>query len=365
MQRSKLLFVLQLCAGAATSISARAQVTTLVSDRDSTIYSSGANLSNGAGEHLFAGASVHTSTVRRGLLHFDVPANVPAGSVIQRVDLRMNMSQTIAGPNLVRLHRATADWGEGTSHATGGEGGGALATSGDATWTLRMFPSVPWSNAGGDFSLASSAECVVDQDGLCVWNSTPALVADVQQWLDAPAANFGWFVIHADEASQPSAKRFDSRENSNPALRPRLTIEFTPPACGLVTSYCVAGPNSVGTGALLAHSGSTSLAANAFVLEASQLPAGTNHLFFLGSTAAQIPFGAGYRCIAAPIARLGPPAVTSAAGTASRVLDFTAPPLLGSLSPGDVRDFQCWYRDPAGGGTGQQLSDALSARFCP
>ena len=52
------------------------------------------------------------------------------------------------------------------------------------------------------------------------------MVANVQSWLDSPADNFGWIVI-ADEAIIPSAKRFDSRENSDESERPVLTVEFT------------------------------------------------------------------------------------------------------------------------------------------
>src|SRR5262245_19106551 len=83
---------------AASAARAQSQVITLVADRDNTLYSSGSNVSNGAGEHLFAGTSLHTSTVRRALLRFDIASSVPAGAVIQRVDLRLNMSQTISGP---------------------------------------------------------------------------------------------------------------------------------------------------------------------------------------------------------------------------------------------------------------------------
>ena len=38
----------------------------------------------------------------------------------------------------------------------------------------------------------------------------------------------------------------------------------------------------------------------------------------------------------------------------------------GALLPGDTWHFQLWFRDPSGpGGTGSNLSDALTATFCP
>jgi hypothetical protein len=54
------------------------------------------------------------------------------------------------------------------------------------------------------------------------------MVADVQQWLTSPAANTGWILIGAESVGH-SAKRFDSRENSVPQLRPRLTLTFDSP----------------------------------------------------------------------------------------------------------------------------------------
>ena len=52
------------------------------------------------------------------------------------------------------------------------------------------------------------------------------MVADVQRWLDDPAISFGWLLKGIE--SQPSTpKQFDSRESSNAANRPTLTVEYT------------------------------------------------------------------------------------------------------------------------------------------
>ena len=50
------------------------------------------------------------------------------------------------------------------------------------------------------------------------------MVADVQEWLDSPASNFGWLVL-GDETAIATAKRFDTRESASP---PMLTIQYTP-----------------------------------------------------------------------------------------------------------------------------------------
>jgi hypothetical protein len=207
---------------------ARADMLEVTASRDNTLYEiSGGLLSNGAGQHLFAGNSTST-TSRRALLRFDVAGSVPQGSTITSVTLRLNMSRTIAGATNVTLHRMTADWGEGASDAGGEEGGGAASATGDATWEHRFFSTVTWGTAGGDFAANAAASTAVDVLGGYTWGPTLEMTADVQAWLDAPATNFGWIVI-GDETMAVTAKRFDSRENPTAANRPRLTIVFTPP----------------------------------------------------------------------------------------------------------------------------------------
>ena len=126
----------------------------------------------------------------------------------------------------VRLHRVTSDWGEGSSDAPDAEGGGAAATTGDATWTHSFFNDVRWSSVGGDFAATQSAQLPVDRFGPYVFGSTEGMVADVKSWLDNPESNFGWILIAAEDVK--SARRFNSRENSNDERRPMLEISYTP-----------------------------------------------------------------------------------------------------------------------------------------
>jgi len=203
-----------------------AEVVTLGSAKDNTLYEDGAgSLSNGAGQYFFAGLTVRDEK-RRGLLAFDVAGGIPAGSTIHGVSLTLHMSRTIAGTTTVELRRVQADWGEGASDADDEEGGGAPAAAGDATWLHTFFPSGFWTNAGGDFATTPSASGSVGENGPYTWGSTAQLVADVQGWLDSPGTNYGWLLL-GDEKTTPSAKRFDTRENPVEANRPKLTVEFT------------------------------------------------------------------------------------------------------------------------------------------
>lgn len=211
--------------------SVRADVITLEPSKDNTLYESEAgDLSNGAGDYLFAGAANRGSqAIRRALVAFDVASAVPRGSLVSRASLTLHLSRTrVVSPATVTLHRVLADWGEGESDAIGSEGQGSTAQSGDATWVHRFFDSDFWENEGGDFEQAASASMEVVGVGSYTWTSTENLVADIQGWVDTPETNFGWILI-GNEGELGTAKRFDSRENAA-EVRPRLEIEFEPPA---------------------------------------------------------------------------------------------------------------------------------------
>lgn len=220
------------CAGAALAVSSAALADTVAINpvADNTIYESSTGaLSNGAGLAIFAGRnSGATNSIRRGLLRFDIAAAVPAGATITGVTLTLVNSAANSGDATVRMHRALESWGEGTSAAGGasGGGGGAPATTGDATWLHRFFNTSTWSNVGGTFDAAVSAQTLVGAAGSYTWSGT-GLIADVQSFLDAPSGNFGWMLL-GNEAAASSAKRFASREAAEIETRPVLTITYIP-----------------------------------------------------------------------------------------------------------------------------------------
>src|ERR687888_1468228 len=159
--------------------------------KDNTLYEydpAEGDLSNALGFHFFTGET-GTVELRRGVLAFDIAGNVPAGSTITSVTLTLNMSRTpLTDPRTVELHKLLADWGEGTSQASGEEGQGAPATPNDATWRHRFFDTIFWTTEGGDFSDTVSASQSVGDVGMYTWSSL-TMIADVQSWLDDPATN--------------------------------------------------------------------------------------------------------------------------------------------------------------------------------
>ncbi|MCA9867008.1 MAG: DNRLRE domain-containing protein [Anaerolineales bacterium] len=195
---------------------------TLQPIQDTTLYESElGTISNGAGQHFFAGKT-DNGTIRRGLLAFDLGA-IPPGAVVVSASLTLTMSKSLPGDAAVALHTLSAAWGEGPSDALGEEGAGDAAQPGDATWLNTFYDSDLWATPGGDFDPAPSAITVVGGPGAYTWAS-PALTGDVAAWLADPATNFGWALL-GDETANRTAKRFDSRENE-PTARPRLTVTF-------------------------------------------------------------------------------------------------------------------------------------------
>lgn len=221
---------------AACAAAAHADVAVLSASRDGTLYEDG-EYSNGAGVHMFAGET-NFAGARRALIAFDVAGAIPAGSVIESVELRLHMSRSISGAAQFGLHTLLADWGEGSTDAGLPGGSGAMAADGDATWTHAFFGSTLWANPGGDFDATPSATASVGGVGFYTWSGA-GLAADVQAWLDG-AANYGWAII-GPEGGSATAKRFDTRENAEASLRPQLIVNYTVPAPGAAAAFAVAG----------------------------------------------------------------------------------------------------------------------------
>ena len=204
---------------------------TLGAVRNNTLYEDASgSLSNGAGQYLFVGRTLQgTDDLRRALLLFDIAGSLPSDATILSADLVLEMSLTIAPATTVSVHRATSDWGEGTSMAGGQEGGGGASTTGDATWIHTFFDTATWTSPGGDFDASASASTSVASEGIYLWSSA-TLAMDVQGWLDTPATNFGWLLLGDEAASPPTAKRFNSRNNGTSSSRPQLTVSFDSPS---------------------------------------------------------------------------------------------------------------------------------------
>lgn len=207
---------------------AHGQSATLTAVADATLIEDPAGgWANGSGVNLFAGRIMQSGggTVRRALMRFDL-SSLPPQAQVQSVSVRLVLTRSrFAGDLPATLHRVTQSWSEGPSDSSGGIG--VPSVNGDVTWIHRTKPSLLWNQPGGDYvSTPSATRIVAAGGGPYVWASTPALVADVQQWLASPSTNHGW-VLLGFEGSGTSAKAFAAREAPSAGDRPSITVTYT------------------------------------------------------------------------------------------------------------------------------------------
>ncbi|MCY3003369.1 MAG: DNRLRE domain-containing protein [Planctomycetota bacterium] len=348
---------------------AHADVTTLVATRDTTLFNdANGAVANGSGPVMIVGRAGGSSSapVRRGLVRFDVAGALPAGSTVNSVQLVLNNTSGNTGARTVELHRVLADWGEGASNTTSGQG--AASQPGDATWIHTFYPASLWSTAGGDFAAATSASLSIDPLGVHTFPSTAGALADVQGWLDAPATNFGWLLKLDVETVAQTTKVFGTRESANSAEWPRLVVDYTPP----VTGYCVSGTSSVGCAVTIASSGTPSATAGSgFVVSLAHAPTGRATSLVYGLTGpSATPFFGATLCVAPPLTRSAVRFVDASdhacGGGAS--LDFNARIASGldpRLAAGTVVQLQWHVRDAASLLGTLVASDALRAVIQP
>lgn len=139
--------------------------------------------------------------------------------------LRINITRSGQGPGSnFLLHALRRSWGEGKGIGLDG----SPALEGEANWTHRFYPDIPWSSpgaeAGADYAPASSAQTPIGYTG--AWTFTNVL-ADVNLWRANPGTNFGWIILSDAEETARTARRIASRET--PDEGPRLLIEYVQP----------------------------------------------------------------------------------------------------------------------------------------
>ncbi len=246
---------------------ARGESVSLTPVADNTVFQGsvgGGNPDNFEDNSCGAGTSVYSGRTdaaffRRALMKFNIAASIPAGATITSATLTMVVTRSRDNQNAtMTLHRLTRNWGEGSANCADGKG--VSANAGDATWLSAQHQQVAWTTAGGDFSAASASASVGRQNNsVGTWSSTApgnaAMVTDIQNWLNTPAANNGWAIV-GDEARNKTARQFASRESGTTTNRPTLVVNFTPPA-GTFACCSVEGSCSVATTASCVAGGGT------------------------------------------------------------------------------------------------------------
>ena len=205
---------------------------------------------NLGGGTFFNAGTTAIGTRNRALLLFDLGTTIPAGSIITSAELVMDVvGQPRSGQqnSTFSLRRVLQSWGEGVQvSGDDGPGRGSPAVPGEATWNDRFNSTTAWSQPGGqsgvDFSGTLSSSAFVGGVGAeVVFVSSPALITDVQFWVNNPTANFGWMLKTESEGIAKTARSFAARETG---FGPVLKVEFTPvpePGTILLASLFLAG----------------------------------------------------------------------------------------------------------------------------
>ena len=120
--------------------------------------------------------------------------------------------------------------------------------------------------------------------------------------------------------------------------------------------FCDSQANSTGGPALISAQGHNSIAADELTIVAAPVP-NQFCVFLYGTDKTQVAFGNGFLCVTGSVTRLRP-AVLATGNTASLDVD------LSGFTPGTLH-FQCWFRDPQGGGAKFDTSDGVSITLAP
>jgi outer membrane protein assembly factor BamB len=246
---------------------------------------------------------------------------------------------TFTGPGTAYIFDAGTGALLNVLHATGGGAnqdffGHSVAISGD-----RILVGSPGTNGDGSafvFDLYTGAQLyeLTASDG-------------------APADFFGGAVAQSGDRSLIGAPHFLGLEWSASYL---FAVD------GPGVNYCAASPNSTSQPSLIAALGSPSVSDDYLTLSATNAPPGQPAIFFAGANAASLPFGDGVLCATGTIIRLNP-IVAESGGLFTKSVDLATHGAV--LSGMGTTHFQCWYRDPAAGGAGFNLSDGLALQLEP
>ena len=204
-----------------TRTSALAQTLTPIAD--TFINSAYADNNNGASPSIYTGTN-GMSGVMRGLVRFAMPPALQGRVMDSRVTLIMvtrGLSSTQTSPPTAAtetLQALTQDWIEGAGLGdtmTTNTVGQACGTLG-ATWNQpNCGGSTPWTGGSVAGTASGTASVPAAVEASVTWDSaagSAGMVADVQSWLDTPAANHGWRIASSTEGATAQAQRFYSRE---------------------------------------------------------------------------------------------------------------------------------------------------------
>jgi len=267
LKRRWLCAVLASSALLAIELRAAADVVSLPAVQDATLLGGTDATTNQslADPGIFVGTDGQDNP-KRGLIEFNIAQSIPAGATITGAQLQLTVGQ-VAGSGggsgggsgaaeTISLFDESQAWGQPTNvvgaTSFGGTGHGGTPKTGDATWNYAFYNATSWTSVGGDWSSSLTDIADASVTGTLTsftWSST-AMVADVQNWLNAPSTNFGWLLKNADETDATDFRAFWSAQgaaaNNNSSIAPSLTVTYTVPEPGSLLLFIAGMPLLLG-----------------------------------------------------------------------------------------------------------------------
>ena len=167
----------------------------------------------------------------RGLLQFDL-RDVPAGAQVTAANLSLYLRTPPVAAMTVDVHRATAEWVEGSGRGTCSGDGASWSTSDGATG---------WASPGGDFVATRSAQRVHAADDAPAWDDFDVTGA-VQTWARGDTPNHGLILKAADETVDTALATYASDDAAEPSLRPKLSVTYSDGSRALGPEVAVTAP---------------------------------------------------------------------------------------------------------------------------
>jgi hypothetical protein len=197
------------------------------------------------------------------------------------------------------------------------------------------------------------------------------IVEDLAGTVSSPNNAIGTLVIGGSNANLyvpvDSTTTFsDSSSGMSGWIRLQGSIVAQASCSDGVSTFCYSFPNTSGNTAGLMIAGSTSVSSNDLTLMAGPMPNQWG-IFYYGQGMVNggggAVFGEGIRCVGGSTYRM-PPRLASF-NMLVYTMDLTSPPAAtGEITPGSSWNFQAWFRDPQGGPSGFNLSNAVTIDFC-
>jgi hypothetical protein len=209
--------------GATAALARRQSTATVLPAKQATfVMTGGQKACANWGRYYVFHVGANASSVRRGLVSFDV-SSIPASAQVVSATVSLYETITLRGSGVVGVHRVTTPWAEG--------GGQNTCVGEGATWTQTGTGS-SWLTPGADFVSAdesSVAKAAGDQPG---WDRFD-VTSTVQGWVDGAFQNDGLLLKLDDESASPCTTvtncnywPYASNDYSDSSLRPVLTITY-------------------------------------------------------------------------------------------------------------------------------------------